>query len=82
MINNGDIFNMSVPPRKHLHLELDLSAKVKHIKARKPEPTQKFLSSKYAIDTSTVSDILLGQYENNTDGKKMIMREHFMNSTN
>jgi hypothetical protein len=42
-----------------------------------PKLTQKFLSSKYVIGTNTVSDILkkkadvlLGQYENNADGKK------------
>jgi hypothetical protein len=55
-----------------------------------PKPTQKFLSSKYAIGASTVSDIpknadvLLGQYENNADGKgnDLIIHASLMNSTN
>ena len=69
---------MYVPPRKRLHLELHLSAKVKLIKEGRttPKPMQKFLSSNYAVGASTVSDILkktdvlLGQYDNNGDGKK------------
>ena len=68
----------SAPPRKRVRRELDLKQKVDMIKdARvKPKPTQKFLSDKYGVGTSTVSDILkkadtyIEQYENNASGNK------------
>ena len=74
----------SAPPRKRVRRELDLKQKVDMIKdARvKPKPTQKFLSDKYGVGTSTVSDILkkadtyIEQYENNASGLLNIKCSH------
>ena len=83
---------MYVPPRKRLHLELHLSAKVKLIKEARttPKPIQKFVSSNYAVGASTVSDILkrLMSYLDNMKTMVMakrndlIMRANLMSSTN